>query len=159
MAKDSLRDELPFDRDNLDEAVEDHASGVLRAGDAWAHAVSVRDGAKSEMEDAYTRAAEKVRLLGDKKNETQIKEAASIDKKYLAAEEAWRNAKYDADMAQSLKDAWEARGKALGQMCQLYIAGYYSLTSVKGETKQHISKEAAARARETLHSTRTGGRK
>lgn len=149
-----LRSSLDFSRDALDDALEGHAGLVLRAGDEYAYAISRRDEDKAEMEAEYARACDRARRSEDKKTESMVKEQAQQDSKYLAAETKYLNSKMEADLAASVKDSFEARGKAIGHMAQLFVSGYFAVSAVKGEAGRQVNAEAAKASRAMLHSAR-----
>lgn len=153
--REDLSQRVDFDRNALDDAIEEHAGLVLRVSDIYAYAINDRDQAKQAMEAEYAKACDRARRGSEeKKTEGAIKEAAQLDKKYVAAEQAYLAAKLAADLASSLKDAYDARGKALSMMGQLFIAGYYSLTTIKGEVRRGADERSASAARAMLHSAR-----
>lgn len=150
----ALRKRISFDRDALDDAIEEQAGLFLECADEFAMAVSRRDEAKSNMDQEFARACDRARKKAEKTTEAGIKEAAQLDKKYIDAENGYRDAKLEADMAGSLRESFEMRGKMLREMAQLYIAGYYQASGVGGKVKHAISVDAAATARRTLNTAR-----
>ena len=155
----ALRRKIAFDRDALDDAIEEQAGLFLQCADAVAMAISRRDEAKSAMDLEFAKACDRARTGAiEKKTESGIKEAAQLDKKHMAAEAAHRDAKLEADLASSLRESFEMRGKMLREMAQLYIAGYYQAAGVGGRIRREINDDAAASARKTLNRSRTAAR-
>lgn len=157
-----LRSKINIDRDALHEGIEEQPGLFFAAADALTLALSLRDEAKTEMDNEYSRACGRAREKkdedGKKPTEGAIKEAAQLDKKYLAAEAAYRKARLDADIAAALRDSFEMRAKMLREMSQLFLAGYYQASGV-GFAKREIDDRAAEVAREGLHRARIGAMK
>lgn len=162
MDADYLRGKINIDRDALHEGIEEQPGLFFAAADALALAFSVRDQAKTEMDNEYSRACGRAREQkdedGKKPTEGAIKEAAQLDKKYLAAEAAYRKAKLDAETAVALRDSFEMRAKMLREMSQLFLAGYFQASSVGG-VRKGVDDKAAEIAREGLHRARLGSMK
>lgn len=149
-----LRERINFDRHALDEAIEEQAGLFLEVSEAFTLAVSRRDGAKSAMEQEFARACGRARRAEEKKTEAAVKEAAQLDRKYLEAEGEYLTAKQTADMASTLRESFDMRGRMLREMAQLYIAGYFQLSSVGDKTKRNIDDAASRDARRILNEAR-----
>jgi hypothetical protein len=156
--KETLRDKVAFDRDALDDAIEEQSGLFLEASDAVANAMSLRDEAKSLMDQESARACDRARKGEDKKTEAAVKESAQLDKKYLLAEAQYRHAKLAADLATSVRESFDMRGKMLKEMCQLYISGYYQASGVGGKVKREIDRDAATSARVQMNRARIARR-
>jgi hypothetical protein len=152
-----LREKIKFDRDALDDAIEEQSGLFLEAADAHALAISDRDLAKSEMEQEFARACDRARN-GEKKTEAAIKEAAQMDKKYKAAEKRYLDAKLNADYSVSLRESFDMRGKMLREMAQLFIAGYYQASSVSGHIRKEVDDRVASSNRAALNGARKRAR-
>lgn len=157
LSADELKERVPFDREALDAAIEEQAGLFLQAAELVALAVSRRDDAKTLMDQEYARACNRARTditSGDKKTEAGVKEAAQLDKRYIQAESAYLVAKHEAELVQTVREAFDMRGKMLREMAQLYISGYYQLSAVGDRAKRGVDDVAARGARKILNDAR-----
>lgn len=152
----NLRDRIRFDRDALDDAIEEQAGLFLQASDEQATAVSRRDQAKSIMEEEFAAACDRARRgrSEERKTEAAVKEAAQLDRQYKKADNEYRELKLAADLATALREAFDMRGKMLREMAQLYIAGYYQTNAVSGKDRKEVADREHAANRATLHEAR-----
>lgn len=152
-----LRERIHFDRHALDEAIEEQSGLFLQVSEAFTLAVSRRDAAKSAMEQEFARACGRARRE-EKKTEAAVKEAAQLDKKFLETEGEYLTAKQEADMASTLRESFDMRGRMLREMAQLYIAGYFQLSAVGDKTKRNVDDAASRDARRILNEARKARR-
>lgn len=118
---------------------------------------SQRDQAKNNLAVVEAETASLIRQefveAGEKVTEATIKEELAQHKATKKAARLYLDAKKEADIWQSLKDAYEQRGRALRELASLYLAGYYQRSAIKSE--QYQSSEAnASYARKRLAETR-----
>lgn len=154
---DNYRGKLRIDRLALDDGIEEHASLFYEISEEHALAMSRRDTAKAAMDEVYSISADQVRRdfseSKDKHTEAQIKEAVVLDPDYLAAIAQYQDRAKEAALLGAMKDSFEQRGRMLRELAQLYISGYFSITSVRGS--EFSAKQAVAdRARDLLNQGR-----
>lgn len=137
-----LQSGLTIDRDDLDSELAVQADMYYRVAEACALAASRRDEAKSTMEDELSRAASRARSAAaandERATEAYVKEQAAKDKKFTDARNAYLRAKLEADLWSSMRDSYDAKGKMLREMAQLFIAGYFQATAVGGRRARQV---------------------
>lgn len=78
---------------------------------------------------------------GSKVTETAVKEEVVQHPNLKNQTRKYLETRREADLWQGYKDAYEQRGRMIRDLCQLYIAGYYQNSAVRGDS------EAAKNAR------------
>lgn len=121
---------LGIDKNNLDEELVHQVQAFLEVADEYVLAVSNADSAKEILAEIDAGLDHKYRQ-GEKKTEAQIKNLILLDPEHGQAYANYTNAKLTAARLSALKDAYYQRNEALKELCKLYVAGYWSTTSVK----------------------------
>jgi hypothetical protein len=152
------RRKLQIDRNELDVAIQEHPGLYLEVQEASIRAASLRDEAKTEMEETYARVGTKTRTELERKEEgrvteQRIKDAIAVNKEYTAAVSAFQEAKLEADLLNALVLAFSERGRMLSKLTDLFISGYWAQASVRGAGRD-VRDKRAADAREAMASTR-----
>ena len=138
------KDRLQIDMDNLDRALIQHPTLYLEVSENYAHALSLRDQSKENIESVHATLDPQVREMLHKNEgkftETMVSAAIKTRPEYTQAVKDYQNNKMQADMWSALKSAFESRAYALRELVQLYITGYNANNAV--ETDRPDAREA-----------------
>lgn len=127
-----LRAGLAIDKHSLDTQIEEQATLYFEACEEFALAQSLRDEAKTALDEQYAICADEYRRTLEKATEGAIKESVAIDKEYLDAVANFQERQKQMSLLGAMRDAYDSRGKMLRELAQLYISGYFTLSSVSG---------------------------
>ena len=137
--------EIAIDRNDLDTELVKQPSLFLEVAQEYAQAISVRDSLKEAIDVARARVELRIRREAaeeDRKiTEAGVKAEVELDKTYRRAVEAWLTAKEAADQLAAAKEAFAQRAFVLKDLCGLYVAGYFSTTSVRGRDATDVQQE------------------
>jgi GDP-D-mannose dehydratase len=137
--------EIAIDRNDLDTELVKQPSLFLEVAQEYAQAISVRDSLKEAIDVARARVELRIRREAaeeDRKiTEAGVKAEVELDKTYRRAMEAWLTAKEAADQLAAAKEAFAQRAFVLKDLCGLYVAGYFSTTSVRGRDATDVQQE------------------
>lgn len=145
MARDKItlkeaRELLVIDKDQLDEVCLTHANIFDDVADRHAQAVGERDYAKDCLSQVYAEVISELRQeaaeKGNKVTEKGLEAAAHLDKGYLKANEAYLDAKLEADRWSIKKDSFLQRSSMIKRLCDLHQSGYYTSRSVDSVTEK-----------------------
>ena len=123
---------LRINEHDLNTTIREHPEYLYHVGKECALAVSRRDGLKDEMKRAMANVLLKAKNGVEKCTDTQANAKVDLDREVIAARKAYMDACLESDLWAELKDAFLQRGYALKDLCNMYLANYYSETSVKG---------------------------
>jgi hypothetical protein len=130
------REKLRIDRESLDTAIEEHPGLYLEVQEAHIRAASIRDEQKVATDETYAEVAAAIRKAyeksGERSTEQRIKDDIAVSKEYLDSVAAFQEAKKEADLLNAMVAAFGERGRMLGKLTDLYIAGYWAQASVRG---------------------------
>lgn len=140
MIDDVFREFLQIDKNALDEELVRHPDLIFRVGEACAEAIAERDSLKEQLAvtDAELDAVVREELKDEKTTEAIVKNRIQVHPKHTAASDAYLNAKEKCDILAALREAFSAKGYALRELCQLYLANYYSQDSIKSEAPDAV---------------------
>jgi len=127
-----FKSSLAIDKHSLDDQIEEQSALFFEVCEAFALAQSMRDEAKTALDEQYAICADEYRRTLDKATEGAIKEAVAIDKEYLDAVANLQERQKQMAMIGAMRDAYESRGRMLRELAQLYISGYFTLSGVSG---------------------------
>jgi len=148
---------LSIDKDNLDDVCLTHADIFDTVADKHARAVSERDFKKDELSKVHSDIAKKLRSdaseKGEKITEKGIEASILLDEDYIEANEEYLEAKLEADLWSIRKDSFLQRSSMIKRLCELYLAGYYTSSSIKG-VEEAGGKIGHDKDREVLKSSR-----
>ena len=122
---------LRIDEYALEEAVQRNPDLFYRVARQTALAISRRDEAKQDWEDAKADADLDVRNAiqeGDRYPETAIQQDVRRDKKVRSAYQSFLTAKKQVQRWEALERAYEKRSMALNKLVDLSVANYFSDT-------------------------------
>ena len=149
-----LSQDLKIDRNALDEALILQPELFLRASLLYTEAVSDRDAAKETVSVVHASRSLKIRRksVEDGTKLTEAIVASMIEKAsdYREAMSEYLSCKQQAEEALAVKEAFQQRGYVLKDLASLYIAGYFTSSSVQGKASRDVQQESYARSRETL---------
>ena len=136
MSLQEAQDNLKIDKDALDEVCLTHAELFGEVADRHTRAVSERDFKKDAMSTVSSEVESEIRSKaaekGDKITEKAITAQVLLSDEYLEANEEYLNAKKAADLWANKKEAFMQKSSMIKRLCDLYLAGYYTTSSVKG---------------------------
>ena len=132
----TYEEEMKIDRWALDEALENQVAIYYKVSMEYADAVSMRDQKKeelailnAELQLAYRRAYEND---GVKYTVDVINSEVIGDDSYKQVNDEYLSSKHAVEQLSATKGAFEQRSYMLKEMCNLFTAGYWAQTSVKG---------------------------
>jgi Arc/MetJ family transcription regulator len=150
-----FKEGLMIDKYALDDALEQQAFRMYQVSERTAEAISIRDRCKENVETTDAETAEAIRKhylkTGDKLTEANLLQQVATSKAHLDAHEEYIEAKKQADLWSSLKDAYIQRGLALRELAGLYVAGYFADLPIKSGVNVDAS---AMQARQRLNEKR-----
>ena len=136
MSLQEAQDNLKIDKDALDLVCITHAELFGEVADRHTRAVSERDFKKDALSTAYSEIESEIRSKaaekGDKITEKAIAAQVLLSDEYLEANEEYLNEKKEADLWANKKEAFMQKSSMIKRLCDLYLAGYYTTSSVKG---------------------------
>lgn len=158
ISREGFRKKLQIDRNELDTAIQEHPGLYLEVQEAFIRAASLRDEAKTAMEETYARVGTKMRAELERKEEgrvteQRIKDAIAVNKEYTTAVSTFQEAKQEADLLNALVLAFGERGRMLSKLTDLFISGYWAQASVRGAGRDMRDKNAA-QAKEAMRESR-----
>jgi hypothetical protein len=125
---------LMFSPYELDKAVLQHSQLYQKVQENYAISCSVRDEKKKFLEETYAKVSLGIRdqanSEGKKLTEDLVKQLTLLDLEYQVVTTAWLNAKLDADLWGALKESYSSRGYMIKESANLWIAGYFTTTSI-----------------------------
>lgn len=148
---------LHIDRNALDEAVIHHPSIYMQVQEAYTQAASVRDAAKTSMEETYANCALKARKNAAKADgkwtESHIKDEVAVDDDYLQAIADVHDSEKRYRLLGALVSAFDQRGRMLKELIALYIAGYFTLSGSR-QAQNGVATVDAEMARKAMSAGR-----
>jgi len=151
---------LVIDRNNLDVECSQYSEILFKIGTACAVAISERDESKLALEQTYASSAQQIRTNAERNStkltEAKVEELVKMDEDYMNANAEFLEKKLAADLWYSMKDAFSGKGKMLVEVCNLFLAGYFSEKTVKSDASVEAVgyKQARGKIKEE-HETRT----
>lgn len=150
---------LEIDETNLDQELMRQPATMQEISLCYAEAVSIRDAGKQELERTYAEVSLQVREdfadSGRKVTEDLVLQTTLASDEYVAAQKDYLDAKLECDQWSGLKEAFIQRSFMLRDLVQLYIAGYFTDSAIKGgeaaagDAKYEITKRKMAATRQT----------
>ena len=129
---DEYRDRLRIDQNDLDKEVAQQPFIFMEVSERHVLAISRRDQLKDAMDMAAASLTLKLRNSEDKYTVAEIAATVATSPVCMKARSAYMAA---ADIVQQLyvvKESFAQRGYMLRELCNLYSAGYWGQSSVKG---------------------------
>lgn len=145
---DSLyKEDLEIDKYSLDSECVGQPQKFMAWSEKMAEATAERDRADQNLEVVKAQVEQAVRkdpdAFGlDKVTEGSIKSAVTIHPEVQEANERWIQAKYNASILMSAKDAMEQRRSMLEILIKLFLSGYWADPKVPREDALTLSKDA-----------------
>ena len=148
---------LKINKDELDEVCLYHAGLYDEVAERHVRAVSERDYMKDELASTHAEVANRIRSkaleAGDKITKDAVEAETVLDKKYIKANEAYLDAKLEADLWSIKKDSFLQRSSMIKRLCEMNLSGYYTSRTVEGV--EEAGKEVIHKAdRKTLGRSR-----
>jgi hypothetical protein len=141
---------LLIDKYNLDIGLVEQASVYHKIGDRLADAMSYRDQARAELDRTKAECDKFIRqdaaLANERITEAQVAAKIVEEATFQTANSEYLEWKLIADKWTVMKDSFNQRAYALRDLCQLWMANYYSDTAI-AEAKSVASDRIAATAR------------
>jgi len=152
---DELRSYLKIDKHALDQELEEQPMLLFQISEAFVQAAAERDMLKEQLAttDANLDHAAREDYGDQKYTEAMIKNEVQTNKKHDQGMLKFLKAKEQADLLFALKEAFQARGYMLRDLCSLYTANYFEESSARGtagtdRATYKAGRERMARARE-----------
>ena len=130
-----MTEELKFNPHALDTAILQQSFLYQKVQEYYANSISDRDLAKKQLEEDYAKVSLRIReqssLEGKKLTEDLVKQLTLLDPDYQESTSVWLDAKLDSELWGALKESYSSRGFMIKTMAQLWIASYFSNTTVR----------------------------
>lgn len=130
-----LSEELKFSPHELDKAILQQSSLYQKVQEYYVNSSSDRDLAKKLLEEEYAKVSLRIRdqavSEGKKLTEDLVKQLTLLDIEYQEVSSTWLQAKLDSELWGALKESYSSRGFMIKTMAQLWIASYFSNTTVR----------------------------
>jgi len=136
----SFSRKIKVDRNSLDEIIERQSVMFQSISEKAASATSIRDAIKDDLDELEGKLAFKYRkdfvAKSAKVTDKQVTEAVRWDSKYQKAALELNVAKNMALRWTLLKNSFEQRAAMIKLLAQLFVANYYTTSSVSGESRE-----------------------
>ena len=143
---DEFREWLAIDKNDLDNELVQRAQLFDKVQEAYARAVSVRDDAKTSMDEAYSKVCDEIRRTGAPKGErvtdSAVKEQAAIHPTYLQAQILFFDAKKHADLLAAKVESFRDRSRAMKELVDLYASQYWMRAGETGQSRKVAQQQA-----------------
>jgi hypothetical protein len=153
----NLQRHIPFDKNKLDDAIQEQSQLFLEVANGLANATSEKDGLKHELEDLEAELSQKLRKEYARKNEkfteNGLREEVSLKPNCLRLRKELTRAKSEADHWFALKEAFLQRSYMLKEQAALFIAGYFMQDSVKTSNERKVIEKGYDTKRAKLRRT------
>lgn len=130
-----LSEELKFNPHSLDTAILQQSALYQKVQEYYVNSSSDRDALKKLLEEEYAKVSLRIReqanTEGKKLTEDLVKQMTLLDSDYQEVTSAWLEAKMDSELWGALKESYSSRGFMIKTMAQLWIASYFSNTTVR----------------------------
>ena len=140
------QDRLRIDKHNLDEELIQQPELFYRVSHMYSSACSDKDMFKESLEVMETKLFNKLRKEADalpgRTTDSSIRSKVSSMKEVIGLRTAYKEAKHRAEELLPLKEAYEQRGYALKELCNLYSSNYFQAES--GGKRKDDAMEATA---------------
>ena len=140
-----LKKYLVIDKDALDEALVTQADIFYRISEQYSLAISRRDEAaeilKSVDADTGLTIREEAAGEGRKITEGLVASAVQNSREHKEATDYYFACKKEVDDWGNLRESFSQRAHALRELVQLYVSGYYAVSSVSGASTQATEDE------------------
>lgn len=157
-----LQERLEINKDNLDRELVEQAELFHRAAHAHALAISRRDELKEEIRLLSADLALLVRRKLESKGkvtEGLVQNHLESTPDYQQARQQFSEASREAEILGALKEAYAQRSWMLRELCGIYVAGYFSTTSIRGESAKQVEEEANLERRRRIMAQERSTRK
>lgn len=136
---------LEIDKYNLDEELIRQPQLFQDVGEELVQAVSLRDEASERLKVVDAELDREIREQmiadGEKLTEGRVSSRVSTHPLHAEAQGGLHELKEQAEILRVRKEAWSQRAYALRDLVQLYVAGYFSITSVKVAGHENAKQE------------------
>ena len=150
--KEEVKDILEIDKFSLDKEWERQSILYMEWAEKVAEKQLHRDKMKFNLEYVKANLDYQIRSSPEKYGivrvtEASIQNAIINQPEYIAAKDKFIKAEYDLSLAQSIKEALHHKKKALENLTQLWLSGYYSEPTIPEPTRDKVE---GARRRDIL---------
>lgn len=143
MNVEEFRKRLRIDKHGLDDCIEEQPVVFDRVAQQTATTIALRDAKKLELEKTYARISMGYRRefskQGKKITEEFLRQTVLTDEEYDSVQQDYLTYKDEADQWIALKEAFQQRGYMLRDLANLYVAGYFSDITVRGQVPEETS--------------------
>lgn len=129
---------LEIDRDSLDSALIEQPQLIQEVGERFVEAVSERDYLYDEVSRVDANLDSDVRAdleeeLGKKPTEAMVSSSIITHDDHIEIKDKYLQSKKDAEAWRILRDSFMERSKALRELGNLYMSGYFAIDSVSDD--------------------------
>ncbi len=154
---------LMIDKEDLDHELVGQSSAYWQVGQAYAQAQSEVESAKDHLKETdaalYLELRDKKEKEKEKFSESVLNNGVLLDRRHVKAAANLRQWQSLANQLGFLKDAWSQRSYMLRDLCQLFMASYYTPDSVSGKSEREVRDVSAGNKRAKLNEARQRVRK
>lgn len=136
---DYYRDKLKVNKHALDDLLEDHADLLDQIGQRLAMANTAMLEAKDKLARVEARVSQRLRDDHEKLTVAQVNEKLVRDDARLDAFDAYQKARQEHECWDTLNKAWQARGKSISVLSDLYGRQYFALRSTGSRSTDNRS--------------------
>lgn len=134
-----MSNELRIDKFNLDDELVSQAEIFYKVAEKHIDSIDERDRLYQSLKNIESGLSLEVRSNceneGKKVTEKVIETLVNTNPQRLVAQEDYLKAKKKCDDLAVMKEALQQKSYMLKELVQLYVAGYYSIESVRGDSK------------------------
>ena len=154
----ALRERLLIDEDDLDRELIEQPSLFEKVGKQFVLAVSHRDELKGELKAFEAKLSLQYRKeledQGKKSTEAVIAALVETDQDRLVLHKKLLEIQALMGEWENLKDSFYQRDSALTNLCKLYVAGYFSKSSIKGPAAASVIEQEDRTRRSLINEER-----
>lgn len=145
----NLKKQLPIDKYQLDDVIVEQPILLSDAGYLLSRISSAKDAAKSKSDNLYAEISNQVRrqaslhegrYQGLKLTEARIDSEVKLDPRYIEVLNSYNDLKMLESQATTIKESFEARGRMIKLLVDLYLAEYWSTTAPSRSSEQTLQK-------------------
>jgi hypothetical protein len=152
-----LQEGLAIDKNDLDECAIQHGELMYAVSSRLEMEISRRDAAEQESKETAATIDSELREHAAKQQvkttENEIKAQILTHGRVIEAQAKYNRLAYKVGQLTALRDAYKARGYALSQLVDLFVAGYFDKAGQASSTNK-LRDRHAAENRERMHEER-----
>ena len=151
----NVKDLLIIDKTNLDKIVENQAALYDDIADKATEIKSLRDDLKGKVDETFAKLSLNYRKeaeeKGEKMTEAKLQQLVQTDAEYKKINNEYQDLKLETELWANKKESFLQRASMVKELCGLYQANYWQLSSVKGNDTTSKTDYAVTRKRLAEH--------